>query len=447
MTAATSRAPADGISPLAAAFRSGADDPVRALERALAAADRGAADLALACRVPAAREAAIASRARFASRTPLGPLDGAPIAVKDCIDVAGLPSGNGTAFLRAPAAADATVVARLRSAGAVVFAKSAMHEFGIQPTGINPRLGTPRNPWDPRRIPGGSSSGSAVLVATGVAAGALGTDAGGSVRVPAALNGLVGLKPTFDAVPLAGIAGLTLDLDHCGPLAWSVEDATVLFECIAARPVSREPFAGTAALLTDFLLGAEEPVVRAVRGAAAEVFGALPEVATPLSRWAAAVEFVIVGTDAQKTCAPLLREHAAEMGADTRVILQLGAGLPQGDRARADAVRAGMRRELDALLERHDVLIGPATGSLAPVLHPAALRSGELDTRKMAQLAAVTFVTNLTGHPCCVVPCVRDGLPAGLQIIGRHGAEATVLAAARRVEEVFGPRRPPRWHA
>lgn len=99
-----------------------------------------------------------------------------------------------------------------------------------------------------------------------------------------------------------------------------------------------------------------------------------------------------------------------------------------------------------ALLSRYQVLVGPAVGAQAPLLHQAALVSGELDTRAIAQLAAVIFVTNLTGHPCCVVPCVRDGAPMGVQIIGRHGAEATVLAAARLIEQAFGPRRPPRWH-
>jgi amidase len=105
-----------------------------------------------------------------------------------------------------------------------------------------------------------------------------------------------------------------------------------------------------------------------------------------------------------------------------------------------------MRRELDALLEKHEVLLGPAIGCFAPRLHPSARAHGELDTVKIARLAAVSFVSNLTGHPCCVVPCVRDGLPMGMQIIGRKGDEGRVLAAARKVERAFGPRRPGRWH-
>jgi aspartyl-tRNA(Asn)/glutamyl-tRNA(Gln) amidotransferase subunit A len=440
------KSPDVGIAPLARAFRDGSDDPVLALERALGAAHRGKDDKAILWHVPSALAEAELSRDRHAAKKPLGPLDGIPVVVKDCMDVAGMPSTNGTQFLLDPVATDAPLVRRLRAAGAIIFAKANMHEFGIQPTGVNPWHGTPVNPWDPARIPGGSSSGSAVAVASGIAPVALGSDAGGSIRVPATINGLVGLKPTYGSVPQEGVAALTLDLDHSGPIAWTVEDATQVFEVIAARAVDRSAQPGSAALLADFFEGVEEAAAAAVRAAAREVFGELPSVPTQLCAWATAVEFVIVGTDAQKTCAPHLREHARQIAPDTRIILWLGAGLPEKDRARADAVRAGMRRELDALFEKHDVLLGPAIGCFAPVLHPAARAHGELDTGKIARLAAVTFVTNLTGHPCCVVPCVRSGLPMGMQIIGRRGEEDRVLAAARRVEAKFGPRRPPRWH-
>src|SRR5207302_8418912 len=214
----------------------GSDDPVRALERALAAAERGTDDRAVRGRVPGAPTEAETARQRFARGAPLGPLDGVPIVVKDSMNVKGLPSTDGTSFQTEPAESDAEVVSRLRAAGAIIFAKTNMHEFGIQPTGVNPHHGTPVNPWDPSRIPGGSSSGSAVAVASGIAPIALGSDAGGSIRVPAAINGLVGLKPTFGAVPQEGVAGLTFDLDHSGPIAWTVEDATDVFEVISARP-------------------------------------------------------------------------------------------------------------------------------------------------------------------------------------------------------------------
>jgi aspartyl-tRNA(Asn)/glutamyl-tRNA(Gln) amidotransferase subunit A len=432
------------IGDLIAAFRAGTDDPVRAFERAIAAADRAQNDHAILSRVPNARAEAEAASARYRAGTPKSALDGIAVAVKDCIDVAGLPSTGGTRFLTAPVAADAIVVQRLRAAGAVVFAKTNMHEFGIQPTGVNPHYGTPVNPWDPDRIPGGSSSGSAVAVASGIVPIAVGTDAGGSIRVPAAVNGLVGLKPTFGAVPLDGIMRLTTDLDHVGPLAWTVEDATLLFEILADRKVDRSATVTTPALLSDFFEGVIDGVDRPVLQAARESFGQLPEVASPFSALAAAVEFVIVGTDAQRTCGDYLRDHGSEMGADTRVILRLGAGLTADDRKRAGGVRAAMRRELDELLQKHDVLIGPALGCLAPRLHRAARETGEVDTVALARLAAQSFVANLTGHPSVVVPCVRDGLPIAMQIIGRHNDEARVLAAARMVERNYGARRPPR---
>src|SRR3954471_21245865 len=272
-----------GIAPLASGFRDGTDDPVRALDRALLAADRGKGDHAILWRVPTALAEAEASRARFLEGKPLSALDGIPVAVKDCMDVAGMPSTNGTKFLTEPMPNDAPLVQRLRAAGAVIFAKANMHEFGIQPTGVNPWHGTPVNPWDPERIPGGSSSGSAVAVASGIAPVALGSDAGGSIRVPAAINGLVGLKPTLGAVPQEGVAGLTFDLDHSGPLAWTVGDATDVFEVIAARAVDRKASAQRPALLADFFENGDEAAMRAVRAAAREVFGDLPEVRTPLS--------------------------------------------------------------------------------------------------------------------------------------------------------------------
>src|SRR5207302_2029270 len=213
-------------------------------------------------------------------------------------NVNGLPSTAGTSFQTEPAESDAEVVSRLRAAGAIVFAKTNMHEFGIQPTGVNPWHGTPVNPWDPSRIPGGSSSGSAVAVASGIAPVALGSDAGGSIRVPAAINGLVGLKPTMGAVPQEGVAGLTFDLDHSGPIAWTVDDAADVFEVISARPVDRSVEVHNPALVQDFFDNGEPEAMRRARSAANEVFGGLPIVQAPISAWATAVEFVIVGTDA-----------------------------------------------------------------------------------------------------------------------------------------------------
>jgi Asp-tRNA(Asn)/Glu-tRNA(Gln) amidotransferase A subunit family amidase len=434
------------MAPLVTRFRFGADHPVAALERALAAAERAAQDCAIRCLVPDARAWAKAARDRYTRGATLGPLDGVPVVVKDCIDVQGLVTTNGTRLPFPPAERSATVVQRLVAAGAVVFAKANMHELGIQPTGVNPHHGTAVNPWAPDRIPGGSSSGAAVSVASGIAAGAIGTDAGGSIRVPAALNGLVGLKPTFGAVPSDGIACLTRDLDHTGPIAWTVDDCAALFEVVAGRTVDRAAPVGKVAVLAELFDGADEEVVRAVRAAIAECFGPVEEVHSPWTAWASAIEFVTVGEQSTELMREAMRQHAGLLGDCTRTILQLADGLPESDRRKAARARAAMRAELDGLLSGYDLLLGPMTGTVAPPLHPAARRAGELDTRTMARLASQTFPANLTGLPSCAVPCSRNGLPISLQIIGRRDEESRVLAAARQVEARYGPRRPPRWY-
>jgi len=434
------------IADLAAAFRGGQDDPVAALERSLAAARRAEADQVIRCLVPGAMERAQASALRHRNRAPLGPLDGLPMVVKDCIDIRGLPTTNGTRLPVPAAERNATIVDRLEAAGAIIFAKANMHELGIQPTGVNPHHGTPVNPWDGARIPGGSSSGSAVSVATGIAAAAIGTDAGGSIRVPPALNGLVGLKPTYEAVPSDGIAKLTYDLDHVGPICWSADDCAALFEVIAARSLDRSVSPGKLALVADLFEGADAEVASAVRAAARECFGELPEVKAPATAWASAIEFVIVGEQSSQIAKWMLDQHPQLLGPDTRTILRLGGALPASDRQRAGRARQALVAELDRHLQSYDLLLGPTTGIHAPPLHPLAKLHGELDTRTMARLASQTFPANLSGMPACTVPCVREGLPLGLQIIGRRGDEARVLAAARVVESKFPSRRPPRWH-
>jgi Asp-tRNA(Asn)/Glu-tRNA(Gln) amidotransferase A subunit family amidase len=434
------------IAELAARFREGQDDPAAALERALAAAERAKGDQIIRCLVPGAADRAKASAQRHRSRAALGPLDGLPMVVKDCVDIRGLPTTNGTRLPVPAAERNATIVDRLEAAGAVIFAKANMHELGIQPTGVNPHYGTAVNPWDAGRIPGGSSSGSAVSVATGIAAAAIGTDAGGSIRVPAALNGLVGLKPTYDAVPSDGVAKLTHDLDHVGPIGWSADDCAALFEVIAGRSLDRGAAPGKLALVADLFEGADAEVAAAVRAAARECFGELPEVKAPATAWASAIEFVIVGEQASQIARQMLADHAHLLGHDTRAILRLGGALPPSDRQRAGRARQALTAELERHLQQFDLLLGPTTGTAAPPLHPMARLHGELDTRTMARLASQTFPANLSGHPACTVPCVREGLPLGMQIIGRRGDEARVLAAARVVESKFPPRRPPRWH-
>ncbi|HEX9899218.1 MAG TPA: amidase, partial [Candidatus Methylomirabilis sp.] len=180
--------------------------------------------------------AAAAAEREIARGEDRGPLHGIPIALKDLVMTRGVRTTCGSRILRdwVPDT-DATVARRLADAGAVLLGKLNMHEFAYGPTGVNPHYGTSRNPWDRHRIPGGSSSGSGVAVAAGLCAGALGTDTGGSVRIPAALCGIVGLKPTYGRVSRAGVVPLAWSLDHVGPMTRTVTDAALLLQVLAGR--------------------------------------------------------------------------------------------------------------------------------------------------------------------------------------------------------------------
>jgi Asp-tRNA(Asn)/Glu-tRNA(Gln) amidotransferase A subunit family amidase len=431
-----------GIAPLADAFRRRSDTPAALLERLMGAAERAHGHNAFVQYCPNALSDAEASTARFALGKPLGPLDGIPLAIKDCVDVAGVPNQYGTGMQSPAPAANAPVVERLRQAGAVLYAKSRMHELGLQTTGINPKQGTPRNPWGERLIPGGSSSGSSVAVASGLVPAALGTDAGGSVRIPAALNGLVGLKPTRGAVPEEGIGQWSSDIHQPGPIAWTVDDASLLFEAMAHKKLARRPFEGRIAVLSDFMSAAEASMRASVRAAALEVFGRCEEVSTPLCRWAVAVEFVTVA-GALKALKGELAPHLLKLGPDSQLLLQLAWAMPESDAARAARMRLAMQEELDALFQTYDILLAPTSGIFAFPISAAMQRTGLIDNALLGQMAACAFVANLTGHPACTVPCRRDGLPSGLQLIGRVHQEELLLDAARKVEAHFGPRRPP----
>ncbi|HWE26737.1 MAG TPA: amidase, partial [Polyangia bacterium] len=232
---------------LHAAYRAGTTDPIAVAARALTAA-RGLDALLPPMRTFIALdeadvvEQARASAQRWESGQTRGPLDGVPIAVKDEFDVRGYATTAGTRFLgRTKATADALVVARLRAAGAIVFGKTNMHELGVHPSGLNLWHGTARNPYDPARDTGGSSSGSGAVVALGVTPIALGNDGGGSIRIPAALNGVCGHKPTFGRVPTDGVRLLCWSLESSGPLATTVDDLVTAMTVLTDAPLLLPP--------------------------------------------------------------------------------------------------------------------------------------------------------------------------------------------------------------
>jgi aspartyl-tRNA(Asn)/glutamyl-tRNA(Gln) amidotransferase subunit A len=398
-----------------------------------------------------------------------GPLHGIPIALKDLVMTRGVRTTCGARILKdwVPEA-DATVAARLRQAGAILLGKLNMHEFAYGPTGVNALYGTPRNPWDASRMPGGSSSGSGVAVAAGLAAGALGTDTGGSIRIPAAFCGIVGLKPTYGRVSRAGVIPLAWSLDHVGPMTRSVTDAALMLQVLAGRDAA-DP--STAALPVpdyraalqgdlrgvrlgiprDFFFAHLEPEIRQVVQATAERLEAqgarLEEVQLPHISLAGAASFAIMRAEATAYHEPYLRTRPGDYGADVRGRLMTGQFLPATQYLKGQRARQVLRAEVDAVLARVQALLAPAAPLAAPPLdmREVAVEGVTQDVRLWITRYTAPF--NVTGHPVLAVPCglTTGGLPIGLQVIGRHFDEGTVLRIGRAVEaqDPLGGRRPP----
>lgn len=389
----------------------------------------------------------------------LGPLHGVPIPVKDLLDVAGTPTTAGSAFLSEPATADSTVVSRLRAAGAIILGKLNLHEFAYGPEGINVHHGTPLNPWDREtpRLPGGSSSGSAVAVAAGLAPAAIGSDTGGSIRIPAACCGVVGLKPTYGRVSRAGSIPLSWSLDHFGPLARSASDAGAILWAIAGQdpadpttsfapaPESGRVAIATAprwrlGLLTQFLEQADGEVQSAMRRAADDLaaLGCIVEpVRLETARFAEAVSVAITGAEALAFHEPLLRRHAAHYAADVRQRLLTGRFLSAGDYVNAQRARALIRNEVNEALTRFDCLLAPTVPTSAPEVNAAqvTLAGESVPTRR--SLLLFTRLANVSGHPAIAVPCgfSPTGMPLSLQLIGRAYDEMTLICIAQAYEQ------------
>ena len=398
-----------------------------------------------------ARAAALAARAdaELAVGTPRGPLHGIPFAVKDLIDVAGLPTGSGSRSRDAAASAaaeDASVVRRLVDAGAVPVGKVATYELGLVGPSDDGPAPPPRNPRDRMRITGGSSSGSAAAVAAGLVRVSLGTDTGGSVRSPAAYCGVAGLKPTFGALPLAGVQPLAPSLDHVGVIAASVREAALAFAALAgsasAGPApgdaraapdlsglsigyARDWFAHDPALEPD-VLAALDRAVGALSLLGARVRPAtLPEYA-PLERAGG----VVIEREAYEVHREALAAGAAGYGRQALECLGRGGRVGPDELARARRIGADFRAAVDAgPLADHDVLVTACTLTVAPPF--SAFAPGAATWTPMR-----TLPFDVSGHPAlsCPVEPVAGGLPVGLQIVGRHGDEAGVCRVGEALE-------------
>ncbi|MBN2361412.1 MAG: amidase [Deltaproteobacteria bacterium] len=458
---------------LAAAYRSGHATPSQVAERVAEVVDDSErCDPPLRLFIARDQEAvlrqAAASSERFRQGAPLGPLDGVPVAVKDEIDVAGYPTTLGTSFQgSAPAAADATAVARLRAAGAVVIGKTNMHEIGIGVTGVNPHHGAARNPYRLDRVTGGSSSGSAAAVAAGLCPLALGADGGGSIRIPAALCGVVGLKPTFGRVSEHGAAPLCWSVAHLGPIGASARDVALGYALIAGPdgadagslqqpPVELDRFDDgdlsslTVGIFAPWFEDADAAVVEAGRrlldGLAALGLGRREVEIEDLDLFQLA-HLVTIVSEMLESQRPHLAQHRARYGGDVRLNLALAEGLTATDYVRAQRLRTRACRNLLAALANADLLLTPATAGVAPPIHPAALACGESNLTGLNRLMRFAAIGNLTGLPAITFPAgyTVDGLPIGYQLIGRPWSEGLLLRVANAIEKLV-ERRQPRWH-
>ncbi|MEI5100743.1 amidase family protein [Streptomyces sp. PmtG] len=418
--------------------------PVELTDSVLARIDRvePALNAYAALRPEAARAAAAHAERELAAGRRRGPLHGVPLALKDLVDVKGWPTGAGSRVRDGHRAVrDSAVAARLARAGAVLLGKAHTHEFAYG-------LTTPqtRNAWDAGRVAGGSSGGSAVAVAAGAATFSIGTDTGGSIRVPAALNGVVGLKPTYGLVPTDGVTSLSWSLDHVGPLTRTAEDAALVLSALTGggpeRPLPEGDLTGLrVGVPVNYYVGrVADDVAAAVRAAVDRLrdLGArLVDVHIPMTRYVQAVQWGLMVPEATANHERTLRATPELYGDDVRVLLEAGDLMGAGDHLRAQRARTLMRREWARLLEDVDVVAAPAVPLTAAPRDQTAVTwpDGTVETVPDAYVR-LSAPANITGLPSLAVPVGRDGagLPIGMQLIGRPLGERTLLRAGRAYE-------------
>ncbi|MFD0164456.1 amidase [Streptomyces decoyicus] len=408
--------------------------------------------------VTVASEAARGSAARaerdIASGRYRGPLHGIPFGLKDLIDVAGMPTTASSRVRAAHVAqADSTVATRLFEAGAVLLGKTHTHEFAYG-------LTTPqtRNAWDPGRVAGGSSGGSAVAVAAGAATFALGTDTGGSIRVPAALNGVVGLKPTYGLISRHGVIPLSWSLDHVGPLTRTVQDAALALSALTGHDPADPASLRTAprdyplppdgdlkglrvGVPVNYYFDRVSPEVEsAVRSALAQMsdLGAdLVEVDIPMAEYVQATQWGLMVPEATAYHERTLRSVPELYSPDVRVLLEAGELVSAGDYLRAQRARTLMRQAWAEMLDRVDVIAAPTVPMTAAKTGQEVVEWPDGTTESVSDAyVRLSAPANITGVPALTLPVGRDhaGLPIGMQLMGPPMGEAVVLRAGHAYE-------------
>ena len=398
-----------------------------------------------------------------------GPLHGIPLAVKDLFQVADMERTCGSKILAEGIAnTDATSVARLRNAGAIMLGLLNVHEFAFGPTGINPIVGTALNPWDTSKVSGGSSSGSGCATSAALAMATLGSDTGGSIRIPAALCGVVGLKQTYGLASRAGIYTLCESLDHGGPLARTVRDAALVLQAIAgtdeADPSTAharvrdytseldQPLAGLRiGVPQDFYFDRLHPEIESAVNAAIKVLddlgASVEEAVLPFNREAVQGWNTMAMAEALSAHEVHLRDRGDDLSPDVNERLRLGEGLTSTDFIRARQCQAMAQREMARVLEQTPILVMPTT-----VIPPVPIETGTImvngkEVTGWRVLGQLTRLACFTGQPAISIPCgvTEDGLPIGLQLMAGWFEEPVLLQVAHAYEQAteWHLRRPP----
>jgi len=379
-----------------------------------------------------------------------GPMHGVPLSIKDLLDIRGVATTAASRVREGHTAQrDCPAIAHLRSAGAVFVGKTNLHEFAFGTTSEDSAFGPAHNPLDLSRSAGGSSGGSAASIVAGMALASVGTDTGGSIRIPAAACGTVGLKPSVGEVSTDGVVPLSRTLDHVGPLTQSVADAWIVYRVLAGdlRPRPLMPVPSTTlrlAILRDYFCDILDPDVRAtfersieaLRRAGVRVF----EARIPNAASIAAVYLHIVLAEAAAYHAKTLESMPERYSTPVRLRLEMGRYVLAEDYVRALAGREQLRREVDAALADHDALVLPTLPIPAPLIGEDSIEVGKTKESVRSLMLRLTQLFNLTGHPALTIPCghTRAGLPCGLQLVGPRGGTAALVRAGLCCESILG---------
>jgi aspartyl-tRNA(Asn)/glutamyl-tRNA(Gln) amidotransferase subunit A len=425
--------------------RGGQVSPVDLVEGCLAQIDANPDVNAFITRIDeAARADARKLEAEIRGGSYRGPLHGIPISIKDLIDVAGTPTTAGSAVPSSEASVDAPSIARLREAGAIIIGKTNLHEFAFGTTSEESAFGPVRNPIDLSRSAGGSSGGAAASLAAGMCFGALGTDTGGSIRIPSAACGTVGLKATGGEISCEGVVPLSTSLDHLGPMTRSVADAAIIFDVLRGRPPrergarnGRFTFGFPGPYFSDRIdPGVQQALARARK--ALEAAGhTIRDVEIAHASWTPDVYLHIVLPEAAQYHAPLLERFASRYCPGVRLRIEMGRYLLAEDYVRAMRLGNVLRAAVDDVLNECDALLAPALAIPAPRLGVTTVDVNGRTEPIRAAMLRLTQLFNITGHPSIALPAVHDvdRLPRGLQIVGRRGQTDRLLDIAESIEQ------------